>query len=245
MSTPHLSTADAKARGLSGFDVYRYSHVLYLSEINRDAGVVRLCREALMAFSDTVLIHDRHALSAEQAETKRWLAASGIAAGLACPSSPITFARLEWINFENLKIAAGFELTLKAMLLEKDYILQEINDCDPAYKTLSGEQKQRPISKAELFLIDDYRHDGQRNYLPGLRPTSLKFSTIVQKPAYRAALGLPSYDLDLIDEFRDLRNQIHFPGVSPIHPSFRPIRHLSRTSLSPSSIARLSAEPTS
>jgi hypothetical protein len=216
MSSSNLSTAEAKAKGLPGHDVYRcYSHLLYHSDINRDAGVRSLCREALKAFSDTVMIERRHALSEEQIARKiarkKWLHAGGLVAGLD-PPSPATFAQLEWMNFENLKIAAGFELTLKAMLLEKNYIVLEIDDHDQAYEKLSKLQKQRPIEKAALFAIDGYRFDGQSNYLPGLRSTSLKFSTIVQKPHYRAALGLSPCDLDLINEFRNLRNQIHFPG---------------------------------
>lgn len=208
----HLSTADAKTAELPGHDVYRYSHVLYHDDINRDAGALYLCREALNAFSDTVMISRRHALSAEQLAVKRYLATGGHVRGLNPPDSPETLEQSKWANFENLKVASGFELTLKAILLENNYIVQQIDERAPAYKALANKQKQIPIDKTVLFAIDGYRFDGHINYLPGLKETSLKFSTLVQQLDYRAALGLPPHDLDLIDEFRDLRNQIHFPG---------------------------------
>ena len=97
--TANLSTAEAEAKGLPGHDVYRcYSHILYRSDINRDAGVRGLCREALKAFSDTVMIERRHALSEEQIARKKWLHAGGLVAGLDPPSTPATFALLEWMT---------------------------------------------------------------------------------------------------------------------------------------------------
>ncbi len=206
-----LSTADAKARNLPGHDVFRRSHLLYHDDINRNASVLYLCREALRAFSDTVMIAHRQRILAEVAEGRRYLAAGGPAAGLPPPTSPAIWAQFEWANFENLKVACGFELTLKAILIEKNFIAQEIDDRAP-YKSLAIEQRQSPIERGRLMAIGGYRFDGKLNYLPGLRETSLKFFTLVQKPDYRNALALSPDDLDVIDEFRALRNQIHFPG---------------------------------
>ena len=83
MSTSaHLSAADARKKGLPGSDVYRATHIIYLDELHRDHGVVRLCREALKAFTDTVMIRHRLALSAEHAEATKWVAAGGLAAAV-------------------------------------------------------------------------------------------------------------------------------------------------------------------
>jgi hypothetical protein len=35
---------------------------------------------------------------------------------------------------------------------------------------------------------------------------------LTDKPAYRAALGLTNQQIDIIKDYRLLRNQVHFPG---------------------------------
>ena len=78
---PHITTEEAKKQSLPGFDVYRYSHLLYHDDLNRDFGVVRLNVEAIKAFSDTVTIVQRHALAAEQAAASAMLAREGVMLG--------------------------------------------------------------------------------------------------------------------------------------------------------------------
>lgn len=209
---PHIATEEAKKQSLPGFDVYRYSHLLYHDDLNRDFGVVRLNVEALKAFSDTVTLTRRHSLSAEQAAVKEWLDRGGIEAGLPFPWGEATRASMEYANYEHLKIASGFELHLKARLLARDYVLHEIDAKITGYKALAAEQFDRPIQKQELFAIQPYHFDGRQNYLPGLRAASLKFSWLTDNPAYRAALGLTDQQLDIIGDYRQLRNQVHFPG---------------------------------
>ena len=46
---------------------------------------------------------------------------------------------MEYVNYENLKIASGFELHLKARLLGGDYVLHEIDPKVDCYKALSAE----------------------------------------------------------------------------------------------------------
>jgi hypothetical protein len=119
---------------------------------------------------------------------------------------------MEYINYEHLKIACGFELHLKARLLFRDFVVHEIDAKAPGFRDLANAQLQRPISRAELFHATDYKFDGQANYLPGLKQGSVRFSWLTERPAYIAALGLPTPLVEVIDEFRQLRNQIHFPG---------------------------------
>ena len=64
------------------------------------------------------------------------------------------------------------------------------------------------VTAAALY----YHFDGKQNYLPGLREASLKFSWLTDKPAYKATLGLNDQQLDIIRDYRLLRNQVHFPG---------------------------------
>lgn len=208
----HITTEEAKKQLLPGFDVYRYSHLLYHDDLNRDFGVVRLNVEAIKAFSDTVTIVQRHALATEQAAVKEWLAQGGFTANLPFPWGEASRASMEYVNYEHLKIASAFELHLKARLLARNYVLHEIDQKIPEYKSLAADQPNRPIEKQELIAIQPYHFDGKQNYLPGLKAGSLKFSWLTDKPAYRAALGLTDQQLDIIRDYRLLRNQVHFPG---------------------------------
>ena len=143
MTTNHMSTEQAKHQGLPGSDVFRFSHLLYHDPLNRDAGVVHLNVEAYKSFSDTVLLTQRHALAAEQRAAKEWLAAGGFASNIAFPWGTATHAYMEYVNYENLKIASGFELHLKARLLSRDFVIHEIDGRNPDYKSLAKEQEAR------------------------------------------------------------------------------------------------------
>ena len=208
---PHITTEEAKKQALPGSDVYRNSHLLYHDDLHRDVGVVRLNIEAIKAFSDTVILTQRHALAAERAAARQWRSQGGFEAGLPFPLGEASHAMLEYVNYEYLKIGSAFELHLKARLLARNYVLHEIEKT-AGYKDLAAEQKKRPILKQELFSIQRYHFDGRRNYLPGLRKESLKFSWLTDKPAYRAVLRLTAQQLGIIRDYRLLRNQVHFPG---------------------------------
>lgn len=223
----HITTEEAKKQSLPGFDVYRYTHLLYRDDLHRDHGAVRLNVEAIKAFSDTVTIMQRHAIADEQAAVKQWLAKGGFEANLQYPWGAASLASMEYVNYEHLKIASAFELHLKARLLARNYVLHEIDAKAPGCKSLATDQYDRPIKRHELIAIHPFHFDGMRNYLPGLRESSLKFSWLTDKPAYRAALGLTDQQLDIIRDYRLLRNQVHFPGdileASSIQAFPRPI----------------------
>lgn len=208
----HITTEEAKSRQIPGSDVYRYSHLLYHAPLNRDHGVVRLNLEAMKAFSDTVAISERSKLAEEQAAVKEWLAKGGFQANLPYPWGVASAASMEYSNYEHLKIACGLELHLKARLLARNYILHEVDQKSPGYGSIATEQKKRPILKSELFAIQSYRFDGQQNYLPGIRDSSIKFSWLTDNANYRKALGLSDQQLNIIRDYRVLRNQVHFPG---------------------------------
>jgi len=78
----HIPTAEAKKQALPGLDVYRYSHLLYHDDLNRDFGVVCLNVEAMKAFSDTVTITQRKSIAEDQTAIDRWHAPGGFQANL-------------------------------------------------------------------------------------------------------------------------------------------------------------------
>lgn len=224
---PHLTTEEAKKLRLPGFDVYKYTHLLYHDDLNRDFGVVRLNVEAIKAFSDTVTVVQRHAMAAEQVAIKGWLAQGGFESNKPYPWGTASLASMEYANYEHLKIACAFELHLKARLLSRNYVLHEIDGNLAACRGLAAEQRDRPIGRDELVAVQQYHFDGRQNYLPGLKEASLRFSWLTDNPNYRAALALPAEQIDIIRDYRLLRNQVHFPGdvleVASIQSFPRPI----------------------
>jgi hypothetical protein len=207
-----MPTEEAKQQGLPGSDVFRFSHLLYHDDLNRDAAVVHLNVEALKALLDTVAVSQRRVIAAEQIAVKEWLARGGFESGTPVPFGPATHAYMQYVNYENLKIASGFELHLKSRLIANDFVVQEIDGRAQEYKDLARDQPTRPIAKAELFAIRGYMFNGRQNYLPGLRDRSLKFSVLTEEPEYRKAMKLSDECLDIINDYRVLRNQIHLPG---------------------------------
>ena len=150
---PHLTTEEARRRKLPGFDVYRYTHLLYHDDLKRDFGVVRLNVEAVKAFSDTVAFVQRHTIAAEQIAVKQWLAQGGFESGLPYPWGMALRASMEYANYEHLKIASAFELHLKARLLSRSYVLHEIDGSVAEYRGLAAEQRDRPIQRGELVAV--------------------------------------------------------------------------------------------
>ena len=219
-----ISTADAKVQGLPGSDVYRPSHILYLDGHHRDWGAVRLNVEALKAFSDTIEISERVALAAHRTEIREWIAKGALAAGLPMPWSAPWHDTMEYVNYEHLKMASGFELHFKARLLARGFIVHCLDRKLPAYKSLAREQEKRPVTAEEVRAVQEFHFDGSANYLPGLTTSSLKFSWLTDKPRYRSALGLSDIDLDIVKDFRELRNQIHLPGDLPVTPALSSLK---------------------
>jgi hypothetical protein len=151
MDHSDLSTEEARSRQLPGSDVFRYSHIIYLDEFHRDWSAVALNREGYKAFTDTILIGERAELVAEQEGLRKWLDQGGFCSSQQPSWSAAGLRQLEYMNYEYLKLACGFELHLKARLLSQDYIIQEIDSSAIGYKTLAKEQKKRPVTKSELF----------------------------------------------------------------------------------------------
>ena len=208
----HVTTADARLRGLPGSDTYRASHIAYLNDHHRDWSAVRLNIEAMKAFTDTIQVSERDALADHRREVQEFLSRGGLEADLPFPWSPSAHDLMEYINYEHLKVASGFELHLKARLLARGFVLHILDNKIGQYKALADEQRNRPIQTQELLGVAGFHFDGKHNYLPGLTDFSLKFSWLTDRPLYRAVFGLEDRELDVIKDYRELRNQIHLPG---------------------------------
>jgi len=180
--------------------------------INRDAGVAELNYEAYKAFADTILMQRSEQLIDEQNRADEFIK-SGKRLGAndyPWPCAQLLFGRFR--NYEYLKIGCGFELSLKAQLLGRGYVVHEIDRQDSKYSKLANEQKDRPIRIDEIMAVSGYMYNGTHNILPGITGNSKQFSTIIGKVNYRNAYSLNSETLDVISEYKDLRNAIHLPG---------------------------------
>src|SRR5438046_1274062 len=105
-----ITEEDARRQNLPGSDVFLRTQLAYKDELNRDALIVHLNREAYKAFLDTVFVGQYPRLRQESEMVKKDLKVF----------PPTIFQRLEHIDLENLKIAAGLEMHLKACLLAHD-----------------------------------------------------------------------------------------------------------------------------
>lgn len=218
MNAPSHTTAlpitreEAARLKVSGWDVFQKSHLMYMDGINRLAGVAELNFEAFKAFSDTILISKSDEIIKEAQQSHEFMA-SGKNLGIdeyPWPNTQMYFGRFR--NYEFLKIGCGFELSLKANLLSRGIVIHELDRTDVRYSKLAKEQKNRPVLISELLSISGYMHNGSINMLPGISKKSLKFSTILDKSAYKTLTGLDSASLEVIGDYRDLRNMIHLPG---------------------------------
>lgn len=219
-----LSTEEAKNRQLPGSDTFRHAHILYLDDFHRDWSVIALNREAYKAFSDTILIQNRAELMVEHEDVKEYIKQGGFNSDLPLPWSEAGMRRMEYRNYENLKIASGFELHLKTKLISQDYVVHCIDGNDSKYQSLAKEQKKRPIKKAELFSIDNFRFNGDENYLPGLTSKSIGFEQLTNRDGYSNVIGLPVETMEIIKDYRELRNQIHLPVGTIETPGLQNLR---------------------
>jgi hypothetical protein len=196
-----LTEEEARKQNLPGSDVFLRTQLAYKTELNRDALIVHLNREAYKLFTDTIFIGQYPLLQNETEMLKSDIRIF----------PPNIFRRIEYIDLENFKIAAAFELHLKACLLANDIVIHVIVNT-PVFADLRRKQRKEPVNKDELLAIEGFYYTGQLNILRGLTAQSLTFDTILNIPAYRQQLGKSQDFLDIVEDYRNLRNQIHLPG---------------------------------
>ena len=217
--TGDIPSAEARRLQLPGHDTYRSSHLLYHDDVNRDAGVIRLNREALKAFRDTVLISSRAELASLRPKVLQFLAEGGIAAGLDYPSNAAEAKLIEYANYEHLKIAAGFELHLKARLLESNVVVHLLDGGARTTAQLARAQKRKPVHRSELFAVTEYRYNGTLNMIQELTPKSLSFSTML-KPSYATEIQLTDQEWGIIADYGSLGTRFISPGIMWMRPTY-------------------------
>jgi hypothetical protein len=168
---------------LPGSDVFIATQLAYKNEINRDGLVVRLNNEAYKIFLSSELIRNYSQISIEQEKVKRELE-TGTFNLETYVLSESSIRLMQYQNLEKFYIAAGFELHFKALLLQKDFVVNIFEDVGK-FKDLYKLQGKTPIHKNEIFKISGYFYDDVKglNILPGITSSSLKFSTICKEKA--------------------------------------------------------------
>lgn len=196
----------------TGWDTFKNTHLMYMNGINRDAAVAVLNYEAYKAFSDTILMQKHTDLIEEQNKIDDFLKLGKMLCvdEFPWPNAQLNFGRFK--NYEYLKIGCGFELSLKSQLLSAGYVIHEIDRSLPNYEKLAKKQKSSPIKIDELMSISGYMFNGKHNIIPSITQKSVQFSSILDKHAYRKAYLLDSNTLDIISDYKDLRNSIHLLG---------------------------------
>lgn len=219
-----ITEAEAREKKLPGFDTFRGTHLAYKDDLNRDAFVVSLYYEAYKIFLSSARIKLFPSLKQYSQKVEEDFNNGLIIDSSNYPGSQILSHVMEYVNLENFYIATGFELFCKSKLLEKDLLVNVLEDSSQ-FKDLRSIQKKRPIHKSELFKISGYYYDNHLriNVLKGITDKSLDFSLIVREKNYFESLDLSKDILDIITEFRVLRNQIHLPGDYSDSPNLQRI----------------------
>lgn len=203
---------EARSLGLPGSDVFVASHLAYRDDLNRAATVARLLLEAHNAFRYTTFMTAHRERHAERAAISQSIAAGNL---IDLPRSPNCF-QLSWYqHVEHLLVGTGFEIALKARLINGGFLVHEIERFG-VFAELAKAQKRRPIAAEEFLELEGYRFERQQfgttvNHLRGLSSNSLKFDLLIKSAPYREVLNLSSDSADIINFFRRVRNDIHLP----------------------------------
>jgi hypothetical protein len=208
-----ISEQEAREQNLPGGDVFQWSQLAYKDPLNRDSFVVNLLGEAYKAFMLSTLIGKYELILREQETNAEEIRVTDpLNIDLPIHQSSFHWWRYDNINLENLLISTGFEISIRARLLSTDHLVQEVKEGD--FEALYQKQKKQPIHKNELLAVSGYYYDQKlrRNYLLGLHSKTINYSLILKEDNYRKIINLPNEVIEVAEEYRNLRNQIHFPG---------------------------------
>jgi len=207
-----ISEQEAREQNLPGGDSFLWSQLAYKDSLHRDSFVVNLLSEAYKAFMLSASISEYDLILKEQEIETNEIRVNFPSTTLPIHLTPFHLWRYDNINLENFLISTGFEISIRARLLSTDHLVQEVKNKD--FKALYDKQKKQPIHKNEFFEVSGYYYDEKlgRNYLLGLHSKSINYSLLLKEDNYKNALNLPSEVIEVAEEYRNLRNQIHFPG---------------------------------
>lgn len=218
-----IGEQEARRRELSGCDVFKRTQLAYKDNLNRDHFVISLNREALKIFNLTVTFGQHSELKAQAQKIKQELA-DGTFSLENYQISQQHWQLMEYMNLEFFYIATGFELHFKSWLLQNDFIVNIVEKAEP-FKNLRNEQRDRPISKTEFFTLGNFQYDTakQMNILQGVTEQSLGFHTICSSINYVNELNVSNDIISIVEDYRNLRNQIHLPGDTCESPNINRI----------------------
>jgi hypothetical protein len=111
------------------------------------------------------------------------------------------------------RITACFENLFKARLILGGWLIHQI-DKDHR-KSLFVRQREQPIKVSEIKRLEG--HVGKQDIgfeFQSLSNKNLQWSTLVNKPRYRAALKLPNELFDALEPFATKRNSLHFLALN-------------------------------
>tara|TARA_B110000240_G_C13372573_1_gene398863 strand:+ start:76 stop:861 length:786 start_codon:yes stop_codon:yes gene_type:complete len=207
-----ITETEAKQQNLPGSDVFTKGQLAYKDVINRDAFVVSINNEAYKMFLLSTLIGHYPTLISDQLKMKTAIE-NGTAHLAIQEMSQINKDRLENMNLEFFYIATGFELSFKACLLQNNYVIHNFEDKDN-FKGLCKKQNKGPVHKSELFEAGGFFYDQSKKqiFLKGITANSLSFRLICNKSTYTSTLGVTDDILNIAEDYRNRRNQIHLPG---------------------------------
>jgi len=216
MEKIHVTAKEAKEKNMPGCNQLDWNTFIYSGNPVHHA--TWLYREALTIFNDCATIKLKSELKKEREglQEHRLYIESRSKKGLDTTrvrKPDMTYIK-KFINqrhLENFKICAGFEVTLKAILLEKGFVVHEISKEAP-YNHLHRLQSKKPVAIADLLEISEAMFDGSRPYLPGLLKKSIGMERLICRESYIEIYDIPKYAVDVIRECRNIRNMIHYPG---------------------------------
>lgn len=108
------------------------------------------------------------------------------------------------------RITTCFENLFKARLLLAGYVIHRVSR-QAAYCSIERRQRSQPIRIGEIKKMEGLRGRQAAGYsFASLSPQTLRWSTLVGEPAYRAQLRLPDRLFDVLKTLADKRNTLHF-----------------------------------
>jgi hypothetical protein len=117
------------------------------------------------------------------------------------------------------RITACFENLFKARLLLRGWLIHQIALAN--LPDLAHRQRTHPVRISSLKRLEGVLHHRDIGYeFRSLTPKTLRWSTLVNNPAYRAEIRLPDRLFDALAPFAGKRNTLHFLALdSSLHNS--------------------------
>jgi len=113
---------------------------------------------------------------------------------------------------DSIRIGVFFENYIKAKLLLNHCIVHNIDQSILVdVKLLLKDQKKRPLTIDEVHKTSNFEFDEVNKVITNkiLKPTTLSYSLILNKPAYRKIHEMEEVLVTILNEFNQYRNRLH------------------------------------